>query len=258
MLIPRMAHRYTEEAPVTETESAAPPSSFNPSADAAPVVPTPKKSTAAPSDCSYSKLISKIRENQAKCSAVLPSTSRSQSPALDAGDLNAPLTADVDNKHPSPLVTSTVLVTPTAAPAPAPPTAAPVTSTPTSAPVKPTPPKTFTGLVDYPSFNNTNNDLSTTDSDSDTTFTTSSMLNGLKNGKTLTSKSKISTKKQSPEEKRLLSKKVKSVLSSLDKASDYSAISWPSRNQQIVIDKIACNVVINGTQFEQSLAAVGK
>lgn len=104
--------------------------------------------------------------------------------------------------------------------------------------------KTFTGLVDYPSFNQADeSEYSCSDSDSDIELAPALTRNG--GHKTSKSPSKTNGK-SSPKKK------------SSEKQDSYANILWPSRNEQMLIDKIACYIVKNGSKFEQAVKARGK
>ena len=121
------------------------------------------------------------------------------------------------------------------------------------------------GLVDYPSFNNTNPDHSDTDnSDSSSSKQQQnfSIING--GGANCDKDKKIkhgSTKEQTKYLRKSYlksSKKRKALIATFDKVDDYTGVPWPSPNEQMVIDKIAGYVVKNGTSFEQAIVARGE
>ena len=190
--------RYKEEEEPKITDNKIADASFNPP-ESAPGAQVAKSKPIPAPDCAYSKLISKIRENQAK-SGLFATDSRSQSPVVEA-----PLEVAASPKGP---VARTAVVSSTPVPA---------VSTSSSKPL--------VGLVDYPSFNRTNDSATSHSEDSDAEESAKQPINGCK-------PSKKSEKMQS---------------------ENFDGIPWPDPKTQISIDKIACYIVKNGTRFEQAI-----
>ncbi|KAA0184534.1 hypothetical protein HAZT_HAZT003335 [Hyalella azteca] len=218
--------RYVEEQQDEDPVEDAPAASFNPSADAAPDAATPSRKVTTFSDCSYSKLISKIKENQAK-------QANSQASAADAiSQQTEKSKASIQSVAQAPLaVPSSPCVQPTAADK-------------TVAPNKP-----FAGLVDYPSFNQADeSDYSYSDSDSHSPVTPAPQ-NGDIQPKVTKNKDKSCLGKRNSSLKK--DGEVSNVIDS------YDAVKWPSNRDQMVIDKIACYIVKNGSRFEQTIKSRG-
>lgn len=286
---------------------------------------------AAPSyDCSYSKLISKIRENQAKSLAtteasnlqaasiaanfqsasnsptiVIPEASNSQDKAIVKpvvsnvpGSLIAVAKDDELPMNPSPppqipnssrsVVNDSYLSLETLQQAPPPPPP-PIeddqnsvsngetkedgpTLTPRVSSAKSTSrlgvvsstPRPMVGLVDYPSFNDStgryenhsgSDDYNTSDDDQNTYYKKDSKI---KSGRITLKNQKIGNKKSKKMNgTKLNGKERRKKISVSDETLNYDDVDWPSPNEQIVIDKIACYVVKKGESFEKAISARG-
>ncbi|KAF2366726.1 Suppressor of white apricot N-terminal domain [Trinorchestia longiramus] len=224
--------RYHEDEQQEEETPDMPAASFNPSADAAPGSTTPSKATSTVSaDCSYSKLISKIKENQAKQSqsqAAANVDSSSQQEKNGSAQSSPVVTNAEENSSSTPVVTAAAVVTV---------------------------PKPFMGLVDYPSFNQADeSDYSGSESESAAVHPTtqgSPAHNGdFKTKKTLSPKESFSSKKKNNDTARPEKK-------NYENAENFDDIKWPTPREQMVIDKIACYIVKNGAKFEQAIKARG-
>jgi hypothetical protein len=224
-----LVSRYVEEQQDEDPVEDAPAASFNPSADAAPDSATPSRKVITSSDCSYSKLISKIKENQAK-------QANSQASAADAiAQQTERSKASIQSVAQAPLA---VPLSPCVQPA-APDKHKTVASN-----------KPFAGLVDYPSFNQADeSDYSYSDSDSHSPVTPAPH-----NGH-------IQPKVPKNKDKSFLGKKNSSLKKDgeVSKVIDsYDAVKWPSNRDQMIIDKIACYIVKNGAKFEQTIKSRGE
>ena len=117
--------------------------------------------------------------------------------------------------------------------------------------------KAFVGLVDYPSFNQTNEGEGTDHSDVDgeeyddggsrygeSNGTAAAVV--ASNGATARSSSKYSPDKKGTSAANGRENKI------------VEDIRWPNPSQQIIIDKIAAYVVKNGSKFEQAIKARGR
>lgn len=182
-----------------------------------PGTPTTTPAHKPTPDCSYSKLIHKIKEQQ-KNSAVVEGIT-------GMGDISAP-------GSPAPATSTPATSTPAAST----PATTPAQETPTSnsitkkAKVKSnsTPvgsPKV--GLVDYPSFNQTKD--SEVDSDAD--------MNGSEGDKDDDEEDCLETKEE--------------------ETTEYSRIKWPPPDVQMVIDKMASYIIKNGAEFEAMVRSRG-
>ena len=150
-------------------------------------------------DCAYSKLINKIKEQQ-KNSAVVEAVSSPSSPAPVPAPVPPPVTStpSQDTMESKPKLAAD--------------------STPVGSPK--------VGLVDYPSFNQTQDSEDESDS----------QMNGSRSGS------------EGEEEKRDTNPAT---------AGGYSNIKWPPPDIQMVIDKMASYIIKNGAAFEAMVHSRG-